>query len=98
MKTKTTTTFSTDERCPWYESIYRIILILFGTITVYCICVAGIFAALMFLTKLSGRPILEWVVTTLIKHPTLTIVLLITGFIATLFCYLKQLIKAFYDE
>lgn len=93
MNKNTISTFSAEERCPWYELVYRIILIVFGAVVIYCIGFSTILASLWIITKMTGRPVLHWVVSTLSSHPILTIILLIVGFIAALFYSLVQLAR-----
>lgn len=81
------------ERCPWYETVGRIITILGAFLFLFCFLLSLPMVMILVLDKFTGWNLAEWVVIAVMENPALSIALIIFAFLLFLFWFLSNLVK-----
>jgi len=81
----------TEESCPWYEVVWRILLTLLGAAFIYGLLLGGTVLVLW-----AADPILGWwslLCSLMAEHPVWTVALFVAGYPASLYYLLKKMVK-----
>lgn len=89
---------NSSERCPWYETIGRIFVLLAAAGFLWCVYIWGFCAVVLFYDELFQCNIEERVGVFVLSHPHISIVATIALYLLCLFWLMYHIVKVFRQD